>query len=219
MHKKGSTFISVVIIIIIGIIGFVKYTSKFMSILVIPTEVISYIHFKLSNIPNVMMYSGYFSLFSTIFSAIFSVCFVFFVLTLLLKPEAENYRFAKKTLVLMLVSGALIYSNFWAITKDKVYYSSPTTMGSISQYNYNNITNISINVTNEKFGGLVLKVDLTVNGNDLDLLQSVSADKRNRDEAVRDFIATLRNQYHVPVSVNKHGYTEYDSKINYLLSN
>ncbi|MCR3758062.1 hypothetical protein [Clostridium felsineum] len=217
MNKKLSAFVTLIIMFIAGVIGFIKFRTTFMNILVIPAEIITKIHFKTSHIENALMYSGYYSLLSMIFSAIFAVSLVLLLVNLLSKTHGPNfYSSLIKMLIVMGVSGAVIYSNFWVITKDKIYFSSPTTLGSMIKLDYDDVSNIAINVNAEKGSGPILKVDLIANGNDLDLWQSVSVNDNNKSKEVRDLIFVLKTRFHTSVTVNKHGYTEYDKDINYL---
>ncbi|KHD34727.1 membrane protein [Clostridium acetobutylicum] len=219
MTKKISTFTSLIFILVICIIGFIKFRTIFMNVLVIPAKIISNLRFRKLNIPNVLMYSGYYSLLSMIFSIIFCVCLLLLIIHLLSRAQGPNfYSYIIKMLIVMVISGAVIYSNFWAITKDKIYVSSPETLGSIIKYDYNDVSSIAISVDDEKGAGPVLKVDLIVNKNNLDLWQSVSVNENNKNKEVKDLIIALKTRFHTSVTVNKHGHTEYDKDINYLLN-
>lgn len=186
---------------------------------------VSYLHFQIAHIPNALMYYE----FSGLSAFFFDIGLIGLIIILFEKSRIERFRQAILAVsIIIVLSFVSMYMNFWVVSKDKIYVSSISTLGFNVKYDYKDVSNINIYLTDTRkrksinskpTGDSVLRVDLIVKGHKLDLIMIAPVNKKTENEEIKDLITTLKTKYGTSISVNKNGHNDHDKEIDYFLSN
>lgn len=177
-------------------------------------QIVGYIHFKMLNVPNTLIYSeGSFPEVSFILLIIIIFATLFINIQFIKKGKIKRIIPIKKVVpIVILMLMFMGCSNFWLVSKNKIYISSLASLGFTNKYDYSDVKDINISVDSGPKGSMSMNVNLDVKGHKININESSGG-----YESERNIIRVLKTKYSVPISVDKHGHAKYDDEINYIL--